>query len=301
MRSRLSYANVVASLALFISLGGVSYAAIKLPARSVGNAHLKDRAVSQRTLDRSLRARFAAAGPTGAAGAVGAPGHTGPAGPRGVQGERGPAGTNASFNGVTAGGDLTGTFPAPSLKADAVTSAKVLDGSLTGVDIDESSLGEVPVATKLAGVETEDLARGDGRLVSQVRSLPYLPAVGDVTAVVAGSFVAGDLQFRVLCANQHATLGTTARAQVLNISQGPAYFWFDDGVASPQWVVLAPGQIHEGPSFEDSSRRSVVQGVSQHADFFISLVGSQDGAGCRAAMAGFTSDDSSATPTRTGR
>ncbi len=38
---RLSYANVVASLALFVSLGGASFAAFALPANSVGTRQLK--------------------------------------------------------------------------------------------------------------------------------------------------------------------------------------------------------------------------------------------------------------------
>jgi hypothetical protein len=44
--SRLSYANVVASLALFIALGGASYAATQLPRNSVGSAQLKAGAVA---------------------------------------------------------------------------------------------------------------------------------------------------------------------------------------------------------------------------------------------------------------
>ena len=36
VRERLSYANVVATLALFIALGGASYAAVTLPHDSVG-------------------------------------------------------------------------------------------------------------------------------------------------------------------------------------------------------------------------------------------------------------------------
>lgn len=43
---RLTYANVVATLALFIGLGGVSYAAITLPAGSVGAKQLRANAVS---------------------------------------------------------------------------------------------------------------------------------------------------------------------------------------------------------------------------------------------------------------
>jgi hypothetical protein len=43
--SRLSYANVVSTLALFLALGGVSYAAIRLPAGSVGAKQLRRNAV----------------------------------------------------------------------------------------------------------------------------------------------------------------------------------------------------------------------------------------------------------------
>jgi hypothetical protein len=46
MRPRLTYANVVATLALFIALGGASYAAFKLPKNSVGTKQLKKNAVT---------------------------------------------------------------------------------------------------------------------------------------------------------------------------------------------------------------------------------------------------------------
>lgn len=41
MRPRLTYANVVATLALFLALGGASYAALTLPRNSVGTTQLK--------------------------------------------------------------------------------------------------------------------------------------------------------------------------------------------------------------------------------------------------------------------
>src|SRR5437660_12586466 len=47
---RLSYANVIATLALFISLGGVSYAVVSLPAHSVGARQLKPRSVTPNAL-----------------------------------------------------------------------------------------------------------------------------------------------------------------------------------------------------------------------------------------------------------
>jgi hypothetical protein len=42
---RLTYANVVATLALFVALGGSSYAAFVLPANSVGTQQLRNGAV----------------------------------------------------------------------------------------------------------------------------------------------------------------------------------------------------------------------------------------------------------------
>lgn len=45
-RPTISYANVVATLALFIALGGVSWAAVKLPKNSVGSKQIKKNAVT---------------------------------------------------------------------------------------------------------------------------------------------------------------------------------------------------------------------------------------------------------------
>jgi hypothetical protein len=45
-----------------------------------------------------------------------------------------------------AGGDLSGNYPNPAIKPNAVSSAKVADDSLTGADVAEPTLGQVPSA-----------------------------------------------------------------------------------------------------------------------------------------------------------
>ncbi len=46
LRPRLTYANVMATIAVFIALGGASYAALKLPKNSVGAKQLKKNSVT---------------------------------------------------------------------------------------------------------------------------------------------------------------------------------------------------------------------------------------------------------------
>jgi hypothetical protein len=50
--------NVIAYLALFVALGGTSYAALRIPAHSVGNRQLKNHSVSADKLDRSSIAGY---------------------------------------------------------------------------------------------------------------------------------------------------------------------------------------------------------------------------------------------------
>lgn len=79
---RPSFPTVISLIALFVALGGTSYAVIKLPAKSVGNRELKSNAVSGTKIrpggvsrsDLAPSARSGTRGPRGAAGPAGAPG-----------------------------------------------------------------------------------------------------------------------------------------------------------------------------------------------------------------------------------
>ncbi len=101
---RPSPALAIACLALSIALGGTSYAAIVLPAKSVGAKQLKAGAVtSKKVRDFSLLKRDfkvgqlpaglqGPAGPPGPQGISGEPGTAGLEGPKGEQGPAGPEG-----------------------------------------------------------------------------------------------------------------------------------------------------------------------------------------------------------------
>ena len=73
--------NVIAYLALFVALGGTSYAALKLPKNSVGSKQIKNGAVAKRDLARTVRAELTR---------TGVPGAPGSQGPQGLQGPRTP-------------------------------------------------------------------------------------------------------------------------------------------------------------------------------------------------------------------
>src|SRR4051794_2972219 len=91
IRSRITYSNVIASLALFIALGGGAYAALKLPKNSVGTAQLKSNAVISSKVKRgSLLANDFKAGqlPQGAQGSQGIQG------PKGDKGDTGSVDTS---------------------------------------------------------------------------------------------------------------------------------------------------------------------------------------------------------------
>lgn len=95
-RGRPSPAMIVALAALFVALGGTSYAAFSLPKNSVGSAQIKRGAVTKTKIATGtlagLHGRKGATGPAGPAGAKGDQGIQGLQGPPGVQGEPGPKG-----------------------------------------------------------------------------------------------------------------------------------------------------------------------------------------------------------------
>lgn len=114
IRSRMSFANVTSLVALFVALGGSSYAALNLPKGSVGSKQLKKNAVTSPKVkpgslllsDFSSSQRASLRGPAGLQGPAG---QQGPQGPRGDVGA--PGATNVVVRtgpAVTAGANGSG-------------------------------------------------------------------------------------------------------------------------------------------------------------------------------------------------
>src|SRR4051812_31216538 len=97
-RSRPSFASVVSVMALFVALGGTSYAAAKLPKNSVGSSQIKTNGVgSSDVKNGSLRSVDFRAGELPA----GAQGQQGPKGDPGTPGQNGKDGKDGLLGAVT--------------------------------------------------------------------------------------------------------------------------------------------------------------------------------------------------------
>jgi hypothetical protein len=92
--SHLSYANVVATICLFMILGGGAYAATQLPKNSVGPKQLKKGAVTPAKVSKAARKQLR--------------GETGPAGPVGPVG---PGGAGPTFMAFKDSDELVGKVP----------------------------------------------------------------------------------------------------------------------------------------------------------------------------------------------
>ena len=89
----LTYSNVMASAAVFIALGGSSYAAVKITGDDVRNGSLTGKDVRDGSLRAAdLRPGVLKAGPQGPKGDPGAPGEPGMQGPKGDEGDPGDGG-----------------------------------------------------------------------------------------------------------------------------------------------------------------------------------------------------------------
>lgn len=174
MRSTLTYANVMSTIALFGVLGGSAYAAAQIGANDIKRNAVRSQHIKKKQVGREHLKRKAVS--------------------------------------------------AAAIANGAVTGPKLADGAVTGAKVDESTLGIVPNADLIDGVDSGDLMRGSGR----VRAFSGTDAPGGTPSA---PFTLGDGQFTLACqdpASQGSALTFT------NTSGAVASVWTDkvqDGFA----------------------------------------------------------------------
>jgi hypothetical protein len=170
-RPRLTYANVAATAALFVALGGTSYAAVSLGRNAVKTANIAPNAINaSKVKDGSLRAADFAPGalPAGVKGSSGAKGDTGdtgatgPAGAQGLLGSTGSAGGQgpAGLSGLTyvyGTGTIVAAGATPVLVSYCPTGTYPVGGGVRNSD--QSSdivINDSEPRSSLGGVSTPD-------------------------------------------------------------------------------------------------------------------------------------------------
>lgn len=201
-------ANVVAYVALFVALGGTSYAALKLPAGSVTRRVIRDNSItSTKVKDFSLRAvDFGSgqlpAGPAGPRGSAGERGLTGPAGPPGGNG--GPGAPGAAF-GVLMPGSATPTADPTSADLASVALDPPAAGRLFAFGHAASLTATCASGAPVAGLYLDGVpVPGTGRAIAQ--STPTAVQFAGISA--AADDGSHNLAIRVACGDASALVGS---------------------------------------------------------------------------------------------
>jgi hypothetical protein len=179
LRSKLTYANVISTLCLFLVLGGSAYAATQLRKNSVGSRQIKNGAITGPKIKKAsieaikltalaqstLQGAKGARGPKGATGAKGAKGDTGSRGANGSTGATGSSGAYATvlneatpiFQGTHPGFDavervVTGVYCLTPAAGTSITHPLTSTDWLNSVD--------GSIAEPIAGGKTAQCANG---------------------------------------------------------------------------------------------------------------------------------------------
>jgi hypothetical protein len=209
LRRHLTYANVVASLALFLALGGAAFAATQLPRNSVGTGQLKPESVTAGKIAKKTRNQLRGSrGPQGAQGKTGKAGAKGATGPKGATGAQGPKGATGA-DGTGPAFEVFGTnkaVPGPIVAQTLAAGAYVLSAD---VSVTNETGAPAEVICTLAGSGEMKATVGVGG--SATLSASIVTSFGAATAVQLNC--AGPAGVKATYANMIATqVKSAARA-----------------------------------------------------------------------------------------
>ena len=161
IQSGLTYANVMATVAVFLAIGGGTFAFAALKKNSVGTTQIAKNAVKEAEL-----AQNAVTSKKIAAGAV----------------------TDAKLGAISVTGDelADGSVGTGKLADGAVTTNKIADNAVNGQKVNESTLGEVPRSAVAAEAE-----KAKNVLSASVNSIGSILSQGQPTQVVKSAVIPG--------------------------------------------------------------------------------------------------------------
>lgn len=178
----LSYANVMSTIAVFAVLGGGAYAAGTIGAGDIKKNAVRAKHVKKGQIAAKHLKRNAVTSAKLKAGAV----------------TEGKLADGAVANRKLA----SGAVATRNLADGAVANRNIADGAVTGAKVDEGSLGTVPGADRLDGLDSLDLVQGPGRFHAARRSA----AVSGAPSAPVNLDVGGTLTFTC---NNPASVGST--------------------------------------------------------------------------------------------
>ena len=166
MARHLSYANVMATIAVFVALGGGAYAVTALPRNSVTTIQVKNGSLLAKDFKKGqLKAgKNGAVGPQGPRGLAGPTGLTGPAGANGLNGTNGTNGAPGADGTAKAYGYVSG----PGTGVDETRSKNMTDANITkGVSNGEYCIDGLPFTPSNAQV-TPDMLSSQNAIGAEV-------------------------------------------------------------------------------------------------------------------------------------
>jgi Collagen triple helix repeat (20 copies) len=238
-----TYSNVVATIAVFVALGGSSYAAVtQIAKNSVSTSQVRDRTL----LARDFKRGQLKAGPVGPAGPAGAAGPEGAAGPAGAAGPVGPEGPAGAVGPKGAVGPVGPAGPAGPQGPSGVVGVLSFQGQFSPANLPGNN-GNTIITPQIC--KTAGYTAGSGEMAVIAMSATASPNMPVTDVLYINAMVGengGQLQAKNTVDAAESLQDGTAHA-TLNVRYplvaGKTYV-FGAGLASNAAVTISPGYCY---------------------------------------------------------